>query len=339
MIITESELMALPIGGAPYNYMKGNADSIFPGVDLSNQDNKNAAYTLAAALVYARTGQTSYRDKVITQLEAVVADNYDGARTLSVGRQVAGYVISADLIGYRDSAFVNWVDWIRTYYIGGHSRWPTLEVTAKNTCANWGSWAMSSLAACNIYLGDTDGIADINDLMDAIILGDRAAYLRARGNPPPPGGDGVWSDYFQPTNAWDPTYSHDPDNWFAINPSWSVPSQKSGCIVDDMSRSAGPYPEFDDSGRSYSWETMGGWMITARLLYYAGYTDIYNRGNQALLRCAQFLQFAGGYPPQYIGMNVPAWQVNKAYGVSLGPLYGDGTAGIQRQFGYTDWLN
>ena len=39
--------------------MKTQADSTFPGVDLCNQDNRDAAYTLAAALMYARTGQTS----------------------------------------------------------------------------------------------------------------------------------------------------------------------------------------------------------------------------------------------------------------------------------------
>jgi len=344
MIITQAELMALPTSGVPYTFMKTQADSVFPGVNLCNQDNKNAACTLAAALMYARTGQTSYKDKVITQLTVVknttgaTMSNDPNCRSLSVGRQVAGYVISADLIGYRDPAFVSWVDWIRDFYIGHHGRWTTVEETAKNSCANWGAWCMASLTACALYLGDTAELSKMNDLMNAILLGDRAAYKRAitpiPTNAPP---EAQWLDYFQKTNAWDETYCHDPVNWWAVNPASA--GEKSGCIVEDMARSEGPYPKFDETGSQYSWETMGGWMLTARLLYHAGYTDIYARGDKALLRCAQFLKnVAGGYPPPYSGMNVPLTQVNKVYGVNYGPLYGDGT-GLGRMWAYTDWLS
>ncbi|MGE5550636.1 MAG: hypothetical protein ACM3ZC_08905, partial [Bacteroidota bacterium] len=137
---------------------------------------------------------------------------------------------------------------------------------------------------------------------------------------------------------WDATYAHDPDNWWAVNPSTS--GQKSGCIVDDASRSAYPYPQFDTTAIQYCWETMGGWMLTARLLYHAGYTDIYERGDQGLLRCATFMKdVAGGYPPPYQGMDVPIIQVNKAYGVNYGPLFPDGNGGLGRQFAFADWLS
>ncbi|MGE5548927.1 MAG: DNRLRE domain-containing protein, partial [Bacteroidota bacterium] len=39
MIITEADLMALPTSGPEYDFMKGIADSTFPGVNLADQDN------------------------------------------------------------------------------------------------------------------------------------------------------------------------------------------------------------------------------------------------------------------------------------------------------------
>ena len=340
MIITEAQLMALPTSGDPYLFMKSYADATFPGVDLCNQDNFNAVYTFAAALMYARTGQTSYRDKVVAQLNVIanktpsdiINDPYNPTNhVLAVSRQVAGYVISADLVGYRDPGFVDFVDWIRYTNIGTHARWQSLEGCVKNACANWSAWCMASLTACNVYLGDTAKLTELNYLMTAITTGSRAAYASACGSP-------EWGDWFQKTADWDASYCHDSVNWFTINPASA--GAKSGIIVEDLSRETGAYPniEVDGPGLSYSWETMGGWMLAARIFYYAGYTDIYSRGDQAFLRAAQFLynlNLHGGYPPEYEACQHTPWMVYKAYG-QLQPSF---TSSRGRQYGFADWLN
>lgn len=107
IIISRAELMALPTSGAAWNTVKASADaSATP--DICNQDNKADVNALAAGIVYARTGDTAYRTKAISLINAAMASQTDGCgnAVLAMGRQLGGYVMAADFAEYRDPVYV-----------------------------------------------------------------------------------------------------------------------------------------------------------------------------------------------------------------------------------------
>ena len=306
------------MSGSGWTTLLNTANGSMGSVDLSNQDNISAGRVLAAALVYGRTGQTSYRDKVVAQLKNVNATTLPNARVLSVGRQMAGYAMAAALVDYREPGFVSFMSGMRTRYIGNHGRWVNLTQTSEDTANNWGAWAMSSRIALDAYVGDRTDLARAAKVFRGF-LGDRSAYAG-----------------FTHTGEFDSTWvCGSAASWVPINPAGC--GDKSGAVVEDISRSGGSYPSVDDTGRTYSWETIGGAMLSAQVLATHGYPDVFSWSDKALLRAAQFEQSHGGYKPLYtINQYIP-WSVNNAYGVNLGPI--SSTAGFGRQFGFTDWLS
>jgi putative cell wall-binding protein len=316
LMISKAELMALPTRGAAWESMRTVADGPLGTPDLVDQDNVNAGRTVAAALVYARTGQTSYRTKVVAQLRLVAQLPLSGTRTLSLGRQLGGYVIAADLVGYREPQFVDFIDRIRTQDVGGHGRWYSLSQTAADTGNNWGAWALASRIAASRYLGDSKDVAEAARIFRGF-TGDRDAYAG-----------------FRPTSDFDLSWAcGGAAGWVPINPASC--GDRGGAIVEDISRSRGSYPAVDKTGLTYSWETLGGAVLSAELLSRAGYHDVYQWGDKALLRAAEFLHRQGGYPVRYSVNQYIPWSINRAYNVDLGPV---NPAGYGRQFGYTDWL-
>lgn len=316
LTVDAAALLQLPTSGTAWTNMLNVANGSLGAPNLADQDNTNAGRTLAAALVYARTGKTSYRDKVVAQLRRVGPDTLVGAKVLSVGRQLAGYATAADLVGYRDPTFVAFMSDMRTRKIGGHSRWYALTQTSEDTASNWGAWALSSRIAISAYLGDTNDLARAANVFRGF-LGDRSAYAG-----------------FRPTSEFDQTWVCGPTaGWVPINPVEC--GDKAGAIVEDISRSAGAYPSIDKVGRMYSWETLGGATLSAKILSRHGYPDVYSWSDRALLRAATFMHRNGGYAPEYGANQHIPWLINKAYGVALGPV---NAARYGRQYGYTDWL-
>jgi hypothetical protein len=314
LVVDKTRLLAFPTSGAPWTKVKSVADGSMGTVALADQNSTTAGKTLAAALVAARTGSTAHADKTRTVLAGLPTASLANARVLSVARQVAGFVLAADLIGYRDPKFVQWVDTIRWFNIGGHSRWYTIKFTSEDSANNWGGWAMASRIAASAYLADTTDLG----VCATIVKGysDRTAYAG-----------------FRKTADFDPTWATDATNWTPVNPA-GFPG-KSGACVEDISRSAGTYPTVDDTGRTYSWEFIGGWSLSCRVLSRAGHPNAYQWGDSALRRAGEFLASVKGYPPLYSVNQYIPWEINNAYGITLGPV---NAAGLGRQFGFTDWI-
>ena len=333
LVITASELAALPTTGAAYNNMKAAADATWPAVAFTNQDNDTAGYVVAGALVYARTGNATYKTKVDNVLAQVPSATLVGTRVLAVARQVAGYVIAASLTGYNTVAFRNWVDTIRTYNIGGHARWPTILRCSWNSTNNWGAHALMSRVACSLFLDDLPDIADCVNLFRSA-LGERSLWTQGAV------GDSTWplsNGYFEPTQDFDPTWAcPDVANWTGVG---GACAGKDGAVTEDIARSAGSFPTVDATGKMYSWETIGAWMLTARMLKYGGgYTGVYGWSNSALRRTGLFMEDIAGYPPQYGDSYWVPWALNKAYGTTF-PTVAAGSVPVARCWGYTDWLN
>jgi hypothetical protein len=312
MLADAAVLAERPTSGRAWDAVVKAAGDRSGSVNLADQDSTHAARTLAAALVYARTGTTAQRDQVVAVLRQLPGASLSGARVLSVSRQLAGYAGAADLVGYRDPAFTSWIGGMRTKDIGNHGRWTTISGTSENTANNWGTWAMATRVAISAYLGDR---ADLQRAATVFrgFTGDRAAYAG-----------------FQPTGDFQAAWACGSD-WVPINPAGC--GDRSGALVEDISRSGGTTP--DSTGLTYSWEALGGATLTARLLQRAGWTDVWQWSDNALLRAAEFLEAHGGYAPRYQANQYIPHEINAAYGTTLGPV---ATPGHGRQFGFTDWL-
>jgi len=314
-LTSAQEVQSLPTSGAAWEALVAAANTRSGSADLADQDSKHAAQTLAAALVFARTGDTAQRDHVVSVLRALPGASLSSARVLSVGRQLGGYALAADVVGYRDPAFTSWIGDMRTRDLGNHGRWTTISGTSEDSASNWGTWAMSTRIAISAYLGDATDVARAATVFRGF-TGDRAAYSG-----------------FRKTAGFNATWACDSEAWVPINPASC--GDKGGALVEDISRSSGNYPSVDSTGLMYSWEAMGGATLSARLLERAGYSDVWSWGDRALLRAAQWLKGHGGYPPPYsVTQHIPH-VINDAYGADVGPV---APAGYGRQFGFTDWL-
>lgn len=310
-------LRQLPTRGGAWDALLEVADGDLGDVRLSDQESTAAGRTFAAALVYVRTGDVSYRNRVVRQLEQVPTSSLRSARALSVARQLAGFVLAADLVSYREQEFVSFVDEIRTRDLGNHGRWRSLHEASQETASNWGAWATASRIAAALYVGDDEDVAAAADVLRAF-LGEGGASIR-----------------FEPTDDFDPTWvCGDPERWLPVNPPGC--GDRSGALVEEVSRSAGRYPSLDDTGLTYSWEALGGALLSADLLADNGYADVHEWGDRALLRAAQFLHEHGGYPTDHSVNHYIPWVANDVYDVELGPLE---PAGLGRQYGFTDWLS
>jgi hypothetical protein len=303
--------------------------------DLQNQDNKHAIYTLAGALVSARTGDPALRNKVRDAILAAKRSLDESAEwqsrngVLAAGRQLGAYVISADLINLpsydatADNEFRVWLASIRTTNIGTHGRWTNIRFTCENATANWSAFACASRIAASIYLGD---IADVqrSSLIIRALLGERSVYPTDA-----PGSNG----YFQHTAAYQSSWACDDPTWTGDNPTCVKSGVNlDGVLVEDASRGGGCCVLQGD-GIMYSWEGLQGLFVSAELLYRTGnYGNPYTWSNQALRRAVDFMS-RSGWGISTAAMYVP-WMTNKRYGT----FYPAGSSISGRIMGWGDWL-
>ena len=306
LIVSRAELLARPTSGSAWTALKSVADGSWPTPSLADQNNKADAQALAGALVYARTGDVAYRTKVIAALERLWTGPW-ATDMLALARQTGGWVLAADLVGYRDPGFLAWLAAARTRVVNDHSRWTTLQFTAGNTSNNYGTFALTAMTAIDRFLGDGASLA--------------RDWQIFRGY-----GDGSWT--FQPTAdytaAWNCGRYQAIESLHCTTPGGA---DQNGAPVEDASRGGYPTPH-----GGYVTEAMQGYVVQALLLGRAGY-DAWGVNERQVLRVAEFQVRFGIWNYHSIGYYA-AWVVNDAYGVSLPTL----PAGYGRAFGFTDWL-
>lgn len=299
--------------GTAYNDLVAVAAASIGTVDLADQEKDNAATAYAKALLFAKTRDAALKTAVeaaLAQLPtASTPPRNEGAETggvLPVARQLAGWVIAADLVGYRTPAFEAWVSEIRTRFIGGTGNWDVLKVTSQVTANNWGTHSLAGRTACSAYLNDR---TDLDQCA--------AIFRRYTGE-----NRATWG-------SWVNTNDHD-ESWVDSQPMAGINGPGAavsiaGAVVEDIAR--GPSaPTVDEIGLSYSWEALQGAVVTAKLLTRAGYGDCFAWGSSALLRAARFIhsktpQFTsfpyGAYPPRHPESQWVPLAINQHYGVSL----------------------
>jgi hypothetical protein len=334
LLMPRAELLSLPTSGTPWTALKTVADASWGAPNLCDQDARHGTEALAGALVYARTGDSSYYSKTRNAVLAAIGTERSDCTVLSIGRQLGAYVLAADFIrlgGSDDDRFRSWLSSMRTRIFTGHSRWQTIVGTHEDSANNWGAFAGAARIAASLYLGDG---ADVQRAAAVLrgFLGNRDAWSSFRGQ-----GDtnDLLTDKIREF-ACDPS----PTGFVPVNPDCSrLGINLDGAIVNDVSRDdVGLVWPVGPTGIGYTLESLQGLIFQTELLYRNGYPGAWSWSNSALQRVARLVSrngLAGGtsWNTAQVNLHVP-WLLNFRYGMSLPTR----PAGYGRTLGYTDWL-
>jgi hypothetical protein len=313
ILVSRARLASLPMSGAAWDSLKRTADAPAGSPNLADNSQDNNVKVLAKALVYARTGTPSYRAEVIAALRAAMGTEA-GGDTLALGRELAAYVIAADLIGLAqadpalDATFRAWLTALLNRPLTDGI---SLTGTHERRANNWGTHAGASRAAAAAYLGDTAQLGRVATIFRGW-LGERGVYAG-----------------FSYGELW---WQSNPDQPVGINPPGATLNGQSvdGVLPDDQRRT-GAFSWPPPCG-NYPHGALDGALLTAEILQRAGY-PAYDWSSRALLRAEQWLQATGCAPS---GDNV--WQL-PLLDARYGTHYWNG-APVRpgKNFGWSDWL-
>lgn len=313
LVATTAELRARPTSGAAWRALRDWAGrSAQP--DISDQTDDADLVVLAKAMVYARGQSAGMRKEAFGMIKAAIGTER-GGRSLALARNVAGYVIAADLIDLvrLDPAFDRDVfrPWL-TSLLGAQLDGATLRSTQEDRPNNWGTHAGAARAAVAFYLGDAVEL-DRTATVFRGWLGDRTAY----------------ADFSWGNRSW----QCDQAAPVGINP---VGCQRAGHSIDgvlpDDQRRAGGF-RWPPPKENYVWEALQGATLEAELLTRAGY-PAWDWADKALLRAVTWLYRVDHYPAQGDDSWMP-WLVDRRYGTHF---RGSAPSTPGKNFGFADWL-
>lgn len=324
MWLSVNEIASLPMSGGAWEAMKKAADN--PGAIEISHNARGDVDTMAAGLVYARTGDAAYLDKVVAAIETIITET-SGFNALSAGRSVPGYVIAADLVRLAefnpalDAAFRAWLIWIRDTVHTGSGPDHSLTSAPKSEPENWGAMCLAAWIAINIYLGES--------------LHEAASVLRGFCGEP----DGFrWQvdDFDDEGLSW----SHDPAGPVPINPVGSAKEGRNidGVIIDDLGRgSAFTWPP---KITTYVPECLQALAVCANLLTGQEYIA-WSYGDEAILRAARWWVAPDGGNFTFSGDD--EWLphiLNHFYGLSGDDAFATVTPAAPGKIaGWTDWTH
>ncbi|MBI4614777.1 MAG: alginate lyase family protein [Planctomycetes bacterium] len=272
--IGREELARLPAAGPAWESLLAEANRPAGTPDLSDQESRTNLRVLAKALVHAKTGEARYRDDVVRACLAAVGTE-KGGRTLSLGWQLAAYVVAADLVGLPPETDLRFRDWLREVLalpLDGQ----TLRSTHEERPNNWGTAAGASRAAVAAYLGDERELGR-TALVFKGWLGDREAYASFRF------GDLSWQA--------------DPEAPVGVNPAGASRDGLSidGVLPDDQRR-AGPFAS-PPPKENYVYTALQGALVQAVILSRAGF-DVWEWEDRALYRAFRWLHEEARFPAE-----------------------------------------
>lgn len=313
ILLSAAEIQRLPTSGAAWLALRQAADARVDAPNLADMNQDGNVRVLAKALVYARTGEVRYRTEVIAALRGVMGTEI-GGETLALGRELAAYVIAADLIGLRtadpalDGSFREWLRAVVDRRLADGS---SLTETHERRANNWGTHAGASRAAAAAYLGDTSELARVAAVFRGW-AGDRTAYSGFNYG----------------------------DLWWQANPSQPVGINPPGAMIAGRSVD-GVLPEEQRRTGEFAWPppcgnyphgALDGALLTAEILNRAGY-PAYSWGSNGLLRAQQWLAANG-----CAASDDNVWQlplIDARYGSRF---WNGAVVRPGKNFGWTDWL-
>jgi hypothetical protein len=319
VLISAAQIQSLPVSGTAWTNLKKYADAAAGTPNISDQDSSNDVRTLAKSLVFARTGDASYRSEVINALHAAVGTEV-GGRSLALARNLPGYVIAADLVNLdtADPVFNTAVfrPWLRALLSETMTDGRNLRQIHEQRPNNWGTHAGAARAAIAAYLGDGAELARTATVFRGW-LGDRSAY----------------AGFKYGTTSW----QADPSQLVAINATASTKAYDGtaisldGALPDEMRR--GGSFQWAPIYTGYPWEALQGATLQAEILNHAGY-GTWTWSNRALYRAARFLYQTVNWPA--VGDDTwQPWLIDARTGAGF-PRPASTQPG--KNFGFTDWL-
>jgi hypothetical protein len=316
--LSAAELAALPASGTAWNNLLNAAQRDTSQPNISDQNDRTDVDVLAKALVYARTGDSRYRNEAITGIMAAIGTEGDATTgILAVGRNTMPYVIAADLVNLpansaEDQVFRAWLANLRhSVFSGGGSH--SLISCHEQRPNNFGTHCGASRIAIALYLGDSVELDRAATVFRGW-LGDRNAYTGFSF------GDLSWQ-----CNSNQPV---------GINPAGCTRDGHSidGVLPDDQRRGGAftwPPPK-----ENYVWEGLQGAVVQAQLLHRAGY-PAWEWQDRALLRAVTWLHSQANFPAEGDDRWQP-WLVNYAYGTNF-PAPSPTSPG--KGMAWTDWTH
>ena len=278
--LTQSEIDSLPMSGSAWTNVKTVADSSLGTPSIGCQSNTHDVRTYAAALVAARTGLTSYKQKARDGIAAVInteatpqscgANNGSG-----LARNLAAYVIAADVMNLAafdpalDFQFRAWITSMLNWNDG--SGW-TLQKYADKRPSNKGTFAAASVVAVAAYTNNPTLLAKMATELRGW-LGDRTAYTAFSV---PSDGTVTWF-----VDSSTPRY---------VSPRGvlsSIGRDITGAVPAEMIR--GGAPAWCPGKTDYPYAALSGTYLEAEILYRSGYPDVYTWQNNAIYNTMDFL--------------------------------------------------
>ncbi|MEX0686105.1 MAG: hypothetical protein WD098_08870 [Balneolales bacterium] len=332
--LTQAEIDALPTEGESYEHVVNianlvpldtvsNAEGLLyrPSLtpNISHQDNDHNNQTYAAALLCARGVDQKYCDQAEKGLKDAIGTE-EGGRSLALSRNLLAYVLAADIIGYRDPEFMNWLDEVRYKELQGRS----LISTHDDRPNNWGTHAGASRLAASAYIGDTEDVEAAIQVFRGW-LGDRKAYAAFR---------------FGSTEN-NLNWQADPRSPVGINPAGATKDGHNidGVFPEEMRRCGDGSFRWPPCKTGYTWEALQGTMMQAELINRMGY-PAWDWESKAILRAVTWLHETtfddGGHDLPLGDDRWQPWLVNYAYGTDF-PAERATEPG--KNMGFTDWTH
>jgi len=341
MWISPAEVKRLPMRGRAWEQVKAAADGDLGIANISDQDSHHDVNTLAAALVYVRTGDSQYREKAAQAILSAI-ETERGGTALALARNLLSYVIAAELIDLKEydpgseRRFKTWLKNVRNEPLASDPvSHQTLVELHERGASNAGGMAGASRVAVAIYLRDEKDLARAAQVMKGW-LGDRSAYpgIPAPDFGPEDVGKGLRFGGYNDDLSW----QADPSKPVGVNPKGATKDGHSidGAQPDDMRR-GGPF-HWPPKYTQYPREALSGYVALAELLHRQGY-DVYDWSDRALLRATRFVwKLDQEFPDEgWWEPHIPIyWVINFRYRTSF-PV--TATTAIGRNVGWTSWTH
>lgn len=310
--IARAEIKALPMQGPAWKGLLVEAKSSTRSPDLSNQNDMTNVRVLAKALAYVRTGKDAYRAEVVAACMKAIGTER-GGRSLSLARELAAYVIAADLVGLDAADDMRFQSWLRSV-LGVSLQGRSLRSTQEDRPNNWGTHAAASRIAAAVYLHDSEELQQAARVFKGY-LGDREA----------------WDGFRFGALDWQADRSRP----VGINPLGArlEGHDVDGVLPDDQRRCCDGFV-WPPPKENYVYEGLQGALAAAVMLDRAGY-DVWAWEDRALLRAFRWLHAVADFS----AVGDDTWQpflVNFYYGADF-PVQLPSRAG--KNVGFTDWTH
>jgi hypothetical protein len=315
--ISASEMAMLPAEGPAWEHLLAQAAQPCGEPDLGDQNDQTNVCVMAKALVATRTGNAVLRGAVLEALARIADGTPYRGRALALGRELAAYVIAADVIDLQHVHAA--LDHKLRARLRELLTTPTTQGPAslvechEKRPNNWGTHCGASRAAVAAYLRDEAELRRAAAVFKGY-LGERAAYAGF--------------------SYGDLSWQCDPGQPVGINPAGCLKDRRSvdGVLPDDQRR-GGPF-HWPPPRENYVYEGLQGALVQAVILHRAGY-DAFNWADQALLRAFRWLHDQAGFAA--VGDDVWAAHVVNHYYRSSFPAAVPARAG--KNVGWTDWTH